>query len=225
MTTDGDRQLPSVQRVPARTRGALVTAALVTMGVALLIAKPWANGTTSAAASPTPLVMAAEASPSPTAGEAAIYTVEVGSPGGPVRCLYSLTEDGTSRLSTMSVPGPRAYVAADRASDRTRDVAWRVELLANRQETLFTADWVPVVDSGLQLQRAVGGAAARFTPMDVALNAATLSETAVLRARVILEWYAARPEDTARFDIVMPTYVAGASATGPQRESCPVVQP
>jgi hypothetical protein len=201
---------------------------VVAVGLALLIAKPW-EPPRQPEASPLPVavVPARDTSAQPSAGRedpedgAEVFALEIGGAEDVARCLYDTTRKGELRLGAILVLPPRAYVAAASTAERSRNVGWRVELQANRQESLFNAEWTPVSESRLQVVSATDGSPAHFFPMEVQVDAASLRKTSVIRARLIVDWYAADMADVHRAELLVPTYVLGGRASGPALQNCP----
>ena len=219
---------PDIQRVPARTRGPVAAVALVAVALAVLVAKPWEGprppDTTARPVADVPVgdpTAAPSIPPTDSADGAAVFALEIGSPGDVARCLYDTTREGELRLGAILVLPPRAYVATDTAPEQTRDVGWRVELQANRQETLFNAAWTPVSESRLQVVQTTDGEPAHFFPMEVQVDPATVGRTSLMRARLIVDWYSPDLADFHRIDLFVPAYVLGGRASGPVRDDCP----
>ena len=219
---------PDIQRVPARTRGPVAAVALAAVALAVLIAKPWEQprppDTTVRPVADAPVdnpTAAPSVKPQDAADVAAVFALEIGSPGDVARCLYDTTRKGELRLGAILVLPPRAYVAAPSATERTRNLGWRVELQANRQETLFNAEWTPVSESRLQVVQATDGKPAHFFPMEVQIDPASVGRTSLIRARLIVDWYSPNLADFHRTELLMPAYILGGRASGPVRQDCP----
>ena len=226
---------PAVDRVPARTRAPLIAIALALAFVGVLIVKPWDVAVPSgsaissvAGASPGESATAvATATPSePLAGASIparglIYTIEI--PDEPVRCIYQRVNRKHRWLMELVVPPPRVYVTSDAGTGHGRTVGWRVEVQSNRQETLFNAEWDVVAESRLEAARAVDGRPAPFDAMSVANDWGPLGRTAVIRARILVDWYSPRLDEVDRHELVLPVYIEGARATGPEVAACSAV--
>jgi hypothetical protein len=211
---------------------------LVVVILGVLIAEPWDQATPTVSADGSPIAAAtlgsgeetettspyAQPSTGPTTSSRVGYRVEVGSaPSEVVRCVYRRRNDGRRWLSSVVVQPPRAYVVADAGTGLGREVGWRVEIQANRQETLFNADWRMVGLSSLQSAQAINGEQAPFDEISVELGAAELTNTTVIRARVTVSWFSPDGTLASRSEFVLPAYVAGANSSGPVLTDCPGV--
>ena len=222
---------PTVERVPARTRAPLLAIAIVVVTLGVLIAKPWEETPSPAESSkqaPTApegdQAAATPPAPTPASPEAAsgVYTVEIGSTGDVARCLYDRTRKGEWRLGALLILPPRAYLTGVPPQGRTINVGWRVELQANHQESLFNAAWTPVAESRLQVVSAADDSPASFMPMEVQVDT-TMGRTAVVRARLLVDWHSESQAEIASAEMIMPTYIVGGRASGPLRQSCPAI--
>lgn len=227
------------ERVPSRTRGALIAGGLALAVIGLLVAKPWQPQGPGAISTPGRDSVVGQVSPTApgvtpepgsslpavqaTDGDSGAFVVEINPLGDLARCLYE--QDGRHRpeLSAIVVPPPLAYAARDAGTGRSRDVSWRVEVISNHQQSLFSASWATLGTSLMQISGAVDGAPADFSAGTINVDPTQLDNTTVVRVRIIVEWYSPRLEVIARSEIVLPSYVAGEDSSEPPLFHCPAV--
>ena len=99
-------------------------------------------------------------------------------------------------------------------------MVWRVELQANRLETLFDSEWETVARSPQQRARAIPDQPAAFQPLSMALNSEQTGPSAVYRVLVIVEWYTRNEELAGRGQMVATSYADGQRSTATRREGC-----
>jgi hypothetical protein len=220
-----ERAQLEVQRVPARTRGALAVGVALTLLVGLLIAKPWDTRPTTipdvAILRPTPTLTASataeaiQASPSapatpqppspsvPPRGRPPpsspkppdVYTVFLSTASANAICRYERAGHGQRRLASIEVVPPVAYAALDFGTGHVHSAVWSFEVIVNRAESVFDAEWEAVAESGREVAPAADGQPANFSPQTVQLDAsefgptATYGPTAIFRARLVVVWY------------------------------------
>ena len=117
---------------------------------------------------------------------------------------------GAARRSAPGVRGPGLAVTGFHVYDGH-----------NHQESLFSEQWTPTVESRLQVVAATDGQPAPFLPMEVQIDGKSLGTTALVRARLIVDWYSPRLEHFFRSEIVAPRYIVRGRASGPVLLSCP----
>jgi hypothetical protein len=242
-----------IQRVPSRTRGPVVVAAVLVVAVGLLIAKPWdvqpapavvaIQPTNNPAASTQSALPEPSESPSPrTTGTPIPYppytptpspapselatgdtTFVEFQPEGELATCIYERRQRRFELAAIEVPAPRAYVISDRGTGRIRNVVWWVEVISNQEQSLFGDDWQPVTESGLEIAAAIDGQPANFTDQFLNLADSDMSATEVIRARVVVDWPSFPGETIPRSAIDHTLYASSPIPIAAPRTYCPAV--
>lgn len=140
------------------------------------------------------------------------FTVEPAGEGIFAACTYERGAGGERQLVSMEVQPPVAFAADDAGSGRIRTVVWWFELVANRAESVFNAEWQTIAESTFQIALATDGQPANFSPLTVELDpsvleASQLGPTAVFRARLMVDWYSANFDPATRTVFTATQYV------------------
>jgi hypothetical protein len=166
---------------------------------------------------PTPAPSEPESPP-----EGSAFAVEFDADGQVATCRYE-RRGRRYVLSVIEVPPPRAYAVSDRGTGRVRGVSWWFELLGNREDTLFDADWQPLGQSGIEVAASVDGGPADFTLNHRFVGDLDLSRTAVVRTRVVVHWDSQFGEPEVQSEIVATSYLMEPRPPVPPLTYCPAV--
>ena len=216
----------TTERVPQKRWVPIAAALLALSLVVVLVARPWGSDPVrpAAASLPPPPATRSAARPSSVAPTPRLLPTPDIAPLGPVgnyriefvtdvamaHCDYGRLRRGLHHLTGIEVQPPTVLVNySDADIENIRTVGWSFELEMNRQETVFNRDWETVARSRRQTTAAVDGRPTAFSPMSLQYDARGDDDTAVFRARVIVEWLTRNLEPAGRVEFVLTNYLEG----------------
>jgi hypothetical protein len=233
---------PDVQRVRGGRRAALLTVVVGVAVVGTLVWKPWDNGAPAASrpSGSLPAVAVATASLQPTFTATAptiepsivpgppndIAPGELGSvtldPGGDafVYCVYG---GPAGSLISMTIKPP--IVFANRgplASSVLKRVSYTPEIETNSQQSIFSADWIPLTQGATQRRSAAGAFGAQFDIVQMKVQTTDLSASGVVRVAVVINWLGKSGETLATQRLYPTSYAPlGDASADSVPEGCP----
>jgi len=135
------------------------------------------------------------------------YSIEFVSDVAMARCEFGRQRRRQRHLAGIEVQPPVVLVNYSESDiGNIRSVGWSFELEMNRQQAVFSREWETVARSRVQTTAAVDGRPTAFSPMSLAYDARGDDDTAVFRARIIVEWFTRNLELAGSVELVLTNY-------------------